>query len=686
MHDVSSSSEIAAAHLGQAVSAYARLGGDPEASLTAAVREDGDFLLAHAARGFIAALSVGGSGIGLPVVEQSLSSVRRLLKHESPGIRSVTLRERAYALAFVAWTAGRRRAAAALLEGALLRAPTDLLALRTVHDVHFYNGDANALRAGPARALQAWDPSMPGYGHVLGMLAFGLQECGQYDSAESAAMQALNLDPTDAWATHAAAHVYEATARRDEGKRFLGETQEHWAVRPPSSPGSTPAGATLLEHHLLWHWCLLDIGCGEARHALSRYDNRMAARGSGAAHLVDVLSRCDDASLLWRIELARSPLARLPGDDSITAAAAGADDPSAALSSAYLAHVEEPADASSPGRAATRWTVLARHLGNAVARPIAAFTGVQVAMALAAAGDDLALSRHLSSMEEFAGSAHAPLEAQVLPRASTEGVAALPQLWASQLPAAAALGASVRLRAAATAQNGIHGRDNSEDRRLIADALGAAADEAPDAGIADDVVVTALAGIDLARGMARFWRASRGGASHVDGASLLPPASLQPSHSPPPLHQQQPPPSWVSALSRAIGGGTSSSLVTSSSTPPPMQPRAHEPSSGPLAGAAGAEARAALQLLLRSRPYWSLLGCSHAQRDVFEQTLIHAAVAAGDGTVASTLASERVTLLFADPQAWNLLGAVLEAFGEPTRAADARNKAYALGLGSRGSG
>jgi hypothetical protein len=44
-------------------------------------------------------------------------------------------------------------------------------------------------------------------------------------------------------------------------------------------PGTVKLGATLLEHHLLWHWCLLDIGSGDAQHALTRYDNSMAARG-----------------------------------------------------------------------------------------------------------------------------------------------------------------------------------------------------------------------------------------------------------------------------------------------------------------------------------------------------------------------------------------------------------------------
>jgi hypothetical protein len=44
-------------------------------------------------------------------------------------------------------------------------------------------------------------------------------------------------------------------------------------------PGTVKLGATLLEHHLLWHWCLLDIGSGDSQHALTRYDNSMASRG-----------------------------------------------------------------------------------------------------------------------------------------------------------------------------------------------------------------------------------------------------------------------------------------------------------------------------------------------------------------------------------------------------------------------
>ena len=44
---------------------------------------------------------------------------------------------------------------------------------------------------------------------LKGMLAFGLEECGEYAKAEAAGQEALRLNRQDAWATHALAHVYE---------------------------------------------------------------------------------------------------------------------------------------------------------------------------------------------------------------------------------------------------------------------------------------------------------------------------------------------------------------------------------------------------------------------------------------------------------------------------------------------
>lgn len=96
------------------------------------------------------------------------------------------------------------------------------------------------------------------------------------------------------------------------------------------------------------------------------------------------------------------------------------------------------------------------------------------------------------------------------------------------------------------------------------------------------------------------------------------------------------------------------------------------------------EYASAVNRLLATRPRWSWLGGSLAQRDVLEQTLLHAAIAAGQQHLARALASERATLRNASPQTWWLYGSVMEAMREEPRAADARNRAYVLGLGQRG--
>lgn len=80
--------------------------------------------------------------------------MRRLLS--GAGAARFSLRERAYAHAFIAWSQGRYRAAAAILEGSLLQHPTDILTVRTAHDVHFFNGDSLNLRWVLRTCARAW--------------------------------------------------------------------------------------------------------------------------------------------------------------------------------------------------------------------------------------------------------------------------------------------------------------------------------------------------------------------------------------------------------------------------------------------------------------------------------------------------------------------------------------------------
>ena len=77
-------------------------------------------------------------------------------------------------------------------------------------------------------ALSAWDEQDPQYGFLLGMLAFGLEECGLYDRAEATGLAALEHDPR-CLGQHAVAHVHEMRAAFADGSRFLESRRADWA-------------------------------------------------------------------------------------------------------------------------------------------------------------------------------------------------------------------------------------------------------------------------------------------------------------------------------------------------------------------------------------------------------------------------------------------------------------------------
>ncbi|HAK52431.1 MAG TPA: tetratricopeptide repeat-containing protein, partial [Gammaproteobacteria bacterium] len=91
--------------------------------------------------------------------------------------------------------------------------PTDLMALFAGHWLDFYLGDAKALMGRVDRVLNDWGESTPGYGYVLGMYAFGLEENGHYDQAEELGRRSVELNPADAWGVHSVTHVMEMTGR-----------------------------------------------------------------------------------------------------------------------------------------------------------------------------------------------------------------------------------------------------------------------------------------------------------------------------------------------------------------------------------------------------------------------------------------------------------------------------------------
>jgi tetratricopeptide (TPR) repeat protein len=155
----------------------------------------------------------------------------------------------------------------------------------TAGDMSSALGHWGKLRDSDARILYAWNPDVPGHANVLGMYAFGLEESGDYALAERHGRQAVALDPADAWAVHAVAHVMEMQDRRRDGIAWLRELESHWSV------------ANNFRFHLWWHLALFHLELAQHDEVLALYDG--AFRAEPTEEYLDI---CNATSMLWRLE------------------------------------------------------------------------------------------------------------------------------------------------------------------------------------------------------------------------------------------------------------------------------------------------------------------------------------------------------------------------------------------------
>lgn len=196
-----------------------------------------------------------------------------------------TTRERRHMDALQLWLDGDLEAAALLWDAILIDHPHDLVALRLAQYLHFYLGDAPGLRASIARPLYAWNDSVPGYGYVLGIEAFALEECGDYAAAEKTGRAAIERNPADVWAAHAVAHIMEMQDRPAEGIAWLDGLEPHWGA------------CHNFTYHVHWHRCLFRLEQGDSAGVLADYDAKVRADKSN-----DFLDVTNAVALLWRLE------------------------------------------------------------------------------------------------------------------------------------------------------------------------------------------------------------------------------------------------------------------------------------------------------------------------------------------------------------------------------------------------
>jgi len=267
----------------QAVREYQSYVGDPTATLDRALADQPDFVLAHLFKA--AVLASFNERRFFEQARASIATAEALLaklERDEPA----RVRERGLLAACKLLVDGDSTGACLAFDRVLVEFPCDIVALQTAHLFDFARGDAKNLRDRLTRVLPSWSESMTGYSYVLGMRAFGLEECNQYDEARASAERALELERTDAWAVHAIVHVNEMRGRVDDGIRFLESREADWAPHNGFA------------FHNFWHLALFNLEHGNTARVLELYDQRVYPEPSDIA-----LQMVDASSLLWRLYL-----------------------------------------------------------------------------------------------------------------------------------------------------------------------------------------------------------------------------------------------------------------------------------------------------------------------------------------------------------------------------------------------
>jgi tetratricopeptide (TPR) repeat protein len=252
-------------------------------TLKQALERDADFCMAHCFRGYLFVTFNSAAVLGAAHAAHGKAAAVA---------QTASRREQRHVEALRYLLDGVPHKACACWEAILADYPVDIVALRMHHYTSFWSGYRQQLSAAPAAVLPAWDRSVPHYGTVLGMVAFGLEELGLYAQAERYGRDATAHNPDDLWAVHSVAHVMEMQQRAKDGLAWLDYTIDHFDDFNP------------FRGHIWWHRGLFLIEAGRFDEALSLYDN--AIHDTASEFFLDVQN---SVSFLARLEFNRVDVA-----------------------------------------------------------------------------------------------------------------------------------------------------------------------------------------------------------------------------------------------------------------------------------------------------------------------------------------------------------------------------------------
>lgn len=272
--EVSTSDRAAVDAYDRGVRALLGFGTDTIEAFRAAVAADPDFVLARA-----------GLAVSLYLMEK-IPEGRAQMELATGAAASLPPRERRHVEALALWMAARGNEAVPLMKEVLAGHPRDLLLMQRLYFIYFWQGRSAEM----LELTQSVLPSLGDDSYSLGYHAFALEENRRFEEALPLAERALALNPKDAWAVHAVAHVLYERGENDRGIDVL----------PPRIHPCDHLG--YFRNHLFWHLALLHLAEG-------RYERvaKMFQSVFGDVPIAIGSDLQDSVSLAWRLDLFGHP-------------------------------------------------------------------------------------------------------------------------------------------------------------------------------------------------------------------------------------------------------------------------------------------------------------------------------------------------------------------------------------------
>ncbi len=274
-HCLSGATSASAAAYDRAVRAFNLVHGDAIGLFDTALEGSPEFAMAYLGKAWAFTLA---NDPGLRTRARALV--------ETAGALVLNEREQSHLAALSHLCDGARAAAVAVLDRHLMHYPFDLVAHQGAALTDGFLGRFHWVRDRSARALPLWSRDRPGYGTMLALHGFGLEEAADYARAEDESREAAELEPLSFWPHHTVAHVMEMTGRPEDGLGWMVAREPLW---------STPEH--LNQVHIWWHKALFHVELGQYDAALALYDGPFRATQRPVA-----LSLTNASALLWRLD------------------------------------------------------------------------------------------------------------------------------------------------------------------------------------------------------------------------------------------------------------------------------------------------------------------------------------------------------------------------------------------------